>query len=152
MENRCRARKERCETVRLMKVGAPENRIHGRSHILTLRLKPDECRPNLVPRMASLHQSPQRFCRGSFDSAIHAHRNPPVNTLGSWAIDRSYGAGRLQGLAAALEWSSPLSSLDTRRIRHIALPLSWACADRNLSRILQRNKPNSKRGRSWPGA
>ena len=114
------------------KPAAPRSKISDSN-----QLKPDECRPNLVHRMASLHQSPQRFCRGGFDSAIHAHRNPPMNTLDSWATDRSSAAGRPQEPGRRVRMVvAPVLSLDTRRIRHSALPQQWACADRSLSRIL----------------
>jgi len=67
-----------------------------------------------------------------------------MNTLGSWAIDRSYGAGRLlwSGRRVRMVFA-PVLPHDTRRIRHIGLPPSLACPDRSLSRILPRNKPNS---------
>jgi len=67
-----------------------------------------------------------------------------MNTLGSWAIDRSYGAGRPLRSGRRLRMVvAPVLPPDTRRIRHIVLPQLWACTDRSLSRILQRNKPNS---------
>jgi hypothetical protein len=60
-----------------------------------------------------------------------------MNTLGSWATDRSNEAGRLQGPGRRVRMVvAPVLSLDTRRIRHSALPRQWACADRSLSRIL----------------
>lgn len=61
-----------------------------------------------------------------------------MNTLGSWAIDRSYGAGRLSRPGRRVRMVlAPVLPLDTRRIRHIALlPVLWTCADRSLSRIL----------------
>ena len=67
-----------------------------------------------------------------------------MNTLGSYATDRSYEAGRPQWLGRRVRMVVALPSLlDTRRIRHIALPQLPACADRSLSRILRkRNKPN----------
>jgi hypothetical protein len=49
------------------------------------------------------------------------------------------------GLIAALEWSSPLSSLLIRVALDTLYCLQlWARTDRSLSRILQRNKPDSK--------
>ena len=46
-----------------------------------------------------------------------------MNTLGSWAIDRSYGAGRLlwSGRRVRMVFA-PVLPHDTRRIRHIGLP------------------------------
>ena len=68
-----------------------------------------------------------------------------MNTLGSWAIDRSYAAGRpLASDRRVRMVIAPVLPLDTRRIRHIALPQQSACADRSLSRIFQKNKPNYK--------
>ena len=68
-----------------------------------------------------------------------------MNTLDSWAMDRSSGAGQPAGSTAVLEWSSPLSSLRKR----VALDTLYclknqARTDRSLSRILQRNKPDLK--------
>src|SRR5262249_20798796 len=81
-------------------------------------------------------------------SAIHAHRNFIMNTLGSWAIDRSSGAGRPLWSGRRVRMVvAPVLPRDTRRIRHIVLPQFLACTDRSLSRILQRNKSNSNRGR-----
>ena len=67
-----------------------------------------------------------------------------MNTLGSWAVDRSYGAGRaLKSDRRVRMVIAPVLPLDTRRIRHIALPQCQACADTSLSRILSRNKSDS---------
>jgi hypothetical protein len=67
-----------------------------------------------------------------------------MNTLDSWAIDRSYAAGRpLRSGRRVRMVVAPVLPPDTRRIRHIVLPQLLACTDRSLSRILQRNKPNS---------
>jgi hypothetical protein len=67
-----------------------------------------------------------------------------MNTLGSWAIDRSYGAGRAFCYDRHVRMVvAPVLPHDTRRIRHIGLPQLLACPDRSLSRILPRNKPNS---------
>lgn len=60
-----------------------------------------------------------------------------MNTLDSWAIDRSYGAGRPPWSDRRVRMViAPVLPLDTRRIGHIALPPELACADRSLSRIL----------------
>jgi hypothetical protein len=60
-----------------------------------------------------------------------------MNTLGSWAIDRSSGAGRLTRLGRRVRMVvAPVLPLDTRRIRHSALLQYRARADRRLSRIL----------------
>ena len=68
-----------------------------------------------------------------------------MNTLGSWAIDRSYGAGRpLRSDRRVRMVVAPVLPPDTRRIRHIVLPQLWACTDRSLSRIrkgISRTKP-----------
>jgi len=49
-----------------------------------------------------------------------------MNTLGSWAMDRSYGAGRpLRSGRLVRMVLAPVLPHDTRRIRHIALSQTW---------------------------
>jgi len=63
-----------------------------------------------------------------------------MNTLDSWATDRSSAAGRPRGPGRRVRMVVvPVLPLDTRRIRHSALPQQSACADRSMSRILARN-------------
>ena len=68
-----------------------------------------------------------------------------MNTLGSWAIDRSYGAGRPLWSGRRVRMvKSPLSSLTIRvALDTLDCLKLLACPDRSLSRILPRNKPNS---------
>src|SRR5438132_9947975 len=91
-----------------------------------------------------LHQSPQKVLLGGFDSAIHAQLNPPMNTLGSPATDRSIEAGRPQWPGRPVRMVvAPVLPLNTRRIRHSALPSRHVRIGVCLESFI-RNKPNLK--------
>ena len=125
------------------KPAAPRSRISASNP-----RKPDEYRSDLVQRMACSIKAPKGFV-GGLCFRNPCSPKPPMNTLGSWATDRSSAAGRPQWPGRRVRMVvAPLSSLLMRVESDTVHCLKQACADRSLSRILLKGISRTKsRGR-----